>query len=206
MTYNFTNDWFKSSSAFRMWEYVLNEWKPEKIIEIGCFEGNSTSYIIEQNKWSDNSTLWAVDTWEGGMEHADINMSDVETRFDHNIKVALSKSSKRTQVVKCKTFSHRFLSSMIADYENKIDFIYIDGSHTAPDVLTDAVLAFKLCRPGGVIIFDDWHWKPPQKEFENPNNTPKVAIDNFVNIHWNKIKILNTNRMIGVDQLFIKKL
>lgn len=32
--------------------------------------------------------------------------------------------------------------------------VYIDGSHAAKDVIADAVLAWALLRPGGVLIFD----------------------------------------------------
>ena len=32
--------------------------------------------------------------------------------------------------------------------------MYIDGSHAARDVISDAVLAWALLRPGGVLIFD----------------------------------------------------
>ena len=39
--------------------------------------------------------------------------------------------------------------------QGSFDFIYVDASHRAPDVLLDAVLAFQLLRIGGLIIFDD---------------------------------------------------
>ena len=39
-----------------------------------------------------------------------------------------------------------------------IDFIYVDGSHQAHDVLCDAILSFKLLRVGGIVCFDDYLW------------------------------------------------
>ncbi len=42
------------------------------------------------------------------------------------------------------------------------DFIYIDGGHGATDVLEDAVLSFRLAKPGAVIAFDDYLWNDPQ--------------------------------------------
>jgi predicted O-methyltransferase YrrM len=206
MEYKFTNKWFRNSTTFSVWEILLREWKPEHIMEIGCYEGQCTTYMIEQNDWSDDVKLWAVDTWEGSMEHTDVNMSDVEKRFDSNIKLAKTKAKRSTQIIKEKTYSHRLMSAMMDRYEGKFDLIYVDGSHTAPDVLLDATLAFKLIRPGGVIIFDDWHWKPWNDErFDNPNNTPKVAIDTFVNIHWDKLSVINIGNKTALDQLFIKK-
>jgi len=206
MEYEFTNKWFRNSSTFPVWEIILKEWKPERIIEIGCYEGQCTSYMVEKNDWSDDVKLWAVDTWEGSMEHTDINMSEVEKRFDKNIELAKKKASRKTNVTKEKMYSHQFMSAMMNGYEGKIDLIYVDGSHTAPDVLLDATLAFKLIRPGGVIVFDDWHWKPwGDDRFNNPNNTPKVAIDAFININWDKLSIINLGNKTGLDQLFVKK-
>ncbi len=39
------------------------------------------------------------------------------------------------------------------------DFVYVDGSHRASDVLTDAVLAWPLLKAGGLLIFDDDGWE-----------------------------------------------
>jgi hypothetical protein len=38
------------------------------------------------------------------------------------------------------------------------DVIHVDGGHTAPDVLTDAVMAWPLLKPGGIVVFDDFGW------------------------------------------------
>ncbi len=35
-----------------------------------------------------------------------------------------------------------------------LQIIYIDGSHCPPDVLTDAVMAWKLLTDGGIMILD----------------------------------------------------
>ena len=49
------------------------------------------------------------------------------------------------------------LSNLISQgHKESFDFIYIDPSHQAPDILTDAVLAFKLLRLSGVMVFDDY--------------------------------------------------
>lgn len=35
-----------------------------------------------------------------------------------------------------------------------LQVVYIDGSHWAKDVLTDAVMAWRLLKEGGVMILD----------------------------------------------------
>lgn len=41
---------------------------------------------------------------------------------------------------------------------NAFDFYYVDGSHVAPDVMADAVLGWRLLKPGGIMVFDDYEW------------------------------------------------
>ena len=73
---------------------------------------------------------------------------------------------------------------------NYFDVVYIDGSHSASDVLTDAVLAFHLTRVAGVMIFDDYLWYQEGPEQRNPLTAPKIAIDAFLNIFQRKVDIL----------------
>lgn len=205
MTYEFTNNWFRNPGTMEVWSKLLRQWKPEKILEVGCYEGSCTTFLIDNNYYSKNMKIWAVDTWEGSMEHDGIQMNDVEARFDRNVALAKSPEGFHAEVIKMKGYSHRVLSSMIEKYENHMDLIYIDGSHMAADVLMDAVLAFKLTRPGGLIAFDDWHWKPDEPQFKNPTFTPKMAIDSFVSIYWDKISPQGFIGNSGVEQMFIKK-
>ena len=64
--------------------------------------------------------------------------------------------------------------------------IYIDASHYAVDVVTDAVLSFKLLKAGGILIFDDYLWAGD----ENIIYYPKIAIDSFTNIFSKHIKLI----------------
>lgn len=56
------------------------------------------------------------------------------------------------------------------------DLIYIDGSHEAADVLADAVLAWPLLKPGGLLGFDDYGWRV----FPEPERRPAPAVDAFL--------------------------
>ncbi|HEX2816824.1 MAG TPA: class I SAM-dependent methyltransferase, partial [Phenylobacterium sp.] len=82
------------------------------------------------------------------------------------------------------------------------ELIYIDGSHQAPDVLTDAVLAFQLLRVGGILIFDDYLWShegPGQQDFYN---MPKPAVDAFVNIFQRRMTVIGA----PLRQLYVRKI
>jgi predicted O-methyltransferase YrrM len=42
-------------------------------------------------------------------------------------------------------------------YEGRIDLLFIDGNHTYENVKRDTEAGFRMLRPGGVIVWDDYH-------------------------------------------------
>ena len=85
---------------------------------------------------------------------------------------------------------------------DKYDFIYIDGDHHASSVMEDAVLSFGLLKSGGIMIFDDYLWGV---ELANPDkinlNIPKNAIDSFLHLYSNKLKVLHVDNQVVVEKL-----
>jgi predicted O-methyltransferase YrrM len=74
------------------------------------------------------------------------------------------------------------------------DIIYIDGSHTADDVLEDAVLSWRQLKPGGLLIFDDYQadgWN-----HELPRKTPRVAIHAFYLLYGVHFEVLHNGYQI----------
>ena len=63
------------------------------------------------------------------------------------------------------------------NYE-QFDFIYIDGSHTAPDVMTDACMAWGLLKKGGIMLFDDYLWQ----DVPGLLHRPKLGVDFFTTL------------------------
>jgi predicted O-methyltransferase YrrM len=80
-------------------------------------------------------------------------------------------------VIPYKGKSYEMLAHLIAE-GSKFDFIYIDGSHTAPDVMTDACMAWGMLRKGGVILFDDYLWA----DMPGLLHRPKLGIDYFTTL------------------------
>jgi predicted O-methyltransferase YrrM len=155
----------------------------KKFLEIGAFEGRATTWIVE-NMMEDGGKIVCIDTWEGGEEHVNGEMTGAEDRFDYN-REELHKKFPRRHVSKHKGKSH-FSLSLLIGWKN-FDFIYIDGSHIAKDVLTDACMAWPLLRNNGIMVFDDYLWG----DMSRPNHVPKPAIDAFVNIFIEELKIVH---------------
>lgn len=199
----FSNDWF-GLTAKRNWNHLLPQIKPEKILEIGSFEGRSTCFLIEKNTWAKKLEIHCVDTWAGGIEHkGQVDMLSVEGRFDRNTSKLIRESSSEVSLVKHKGYSDIILSRLLADgFSGYFDFVYVDGSHQAPDVLLDAIMAFKLVKIGGLIAFDDYTWAENLSGGRDPLRCPKIAIDAFTNIFFRKIGFLNA----PISQIYLKKM
>ena len=186
--YQFSNDWHKFNQ--QVWGQVIPRLDPAHIVEIGSYEGQSTCDLIRRCSAKHPLRIHCIDTWAGGMEHDRDGMSAVEKRFDSNVALACESAAHPVTLVKHKEASVLALADLIAAKGEPADLIYVDGSHQAPDVLADAVLAFQLLRVGGLMIFDDYLWSIEPKGKQDPLNMPKPAIDAFLNIYQRKMSVL----------------
>jgi len=64
-------------------------------------------------------------------------------------------------------------------------------------VLTDAVLAWDLLKPGGMIIFDDYVWALEKAKTQRP----KVAIDAFMTVYANHIRVRERGYQVIIEKL-----
>ena len=173
--YIFTTDFV--SRRIPIWEQHLIEFKGKEnvsVLEIGSFEGRSTIWFLENILTHPTSSITCVDPF-----------FRAEIRFDHNIKV----SGHANQVKKIKGRSESVLRTL---KESIFDIIYIDGSHRALNVLMDAVSSWLLLKQGGIIIFDDYGWKPERA----PEDRPETAIDIFIKAFHPHIEILHKDYQV----------
>ena len=144
---NFSNKWFLNN--IDLFNFFLPKNKNENFdyLEIGCFEGLSSFYILSEYK---NVNAFLLDIWgtpdkNSELSHIDFNL--IENTFDKNLSEFNFVKMKGDSVISMK----KLLS------QNKsFDFIYIDGSHNGEDILSDAIEAFKILNDDGLIFFDDF--------------------------------------------------
>ena len=151
MQYRFTNNWFEiNRKTFEKYLSPLAG-RPIKAIEVGSYEGQAAVWFLENILIHPKSHIDCIDSFEGNEEHQTrkINMKKVEEHFDHNIKA----TGLKHKVTKHKAKSQEILRTFLL---NSFDFIYIDASHKAKDVLEDGILAFRLLKKDGIISFDDY--------------------------------------------------
>jgi hypothetical protein len=167
----FTCDW--TSSRIPAWIEALEPYRqaPVRALEIGAWEGRSTVFFLN---YLPKSHIVCVDTFGGNIEH---KLDDyfaalvpgLETRFDANV------AAFGNRVEKLKGPSSTVLPELgIAG--RRFDVAYVDGSHFAADVYSDAALTWSLMAPGGIVILDDYEWDIMPDERERP----KLGVDAFL--------------------------
>jgi predicted O-methyltransferase YrrM len=159
---------------------IFDRADPVRILEIGSWEGRSTLFLLT---YFTQGHLTAVDTWTGSEEYeynATRDLRDLEARFDGNLAPCSERLTKR------KGSSLHVLPQLL-DEQHRFDLIYVDGSHFADDVLTDAILAWRLLKQDGVLIFDDFLWPCYRRWRANP----AWPINMFLKYRAGEYKILN---------------
>lgn len=204
--YQFTNTWFRDA-AKSAWDQLIPHVNPTRILEIGSYEGASACYLIDSLSKQKSIEIHCIDSWEGGLENkaggfVESDMPAVERRFLHNTALSVARAANKVELVCHKGYSDNELAKLLAGgKQGYFDFIYVDGSHQAPDVLCDALLSFRLLRTQGVMAFDDYLWSEPLPGGIDPIRCPKPAIDAFTNLYCRKIRILVAPPL----QLYVQK-
>jgi predicted O-methyltransferase YrrM len=187
--YQFTWDTF--SRCERTWPSIfkLVQWDPQRkcrIVEIGSFEGRATVWILENLVCNPESRVCCVDPFIAtGRKEREVALrlgldwEQIFRRFQRNVSL----TGKANQVELLREPSAIALASLLPVAREQMDFIYVDGSHRAPDVLCDLVLSYHLLRDGGLIICDDYIWtlEQPGPDVDVLSN-PKIAVDAFSTI------------------------
>jgi predicted O-methyltransferase YrrM len=190
----FTCDWFTPAGCPTIWPKHLAHLKGKpglNALEIGCFEGRATVWLLENILTGSESTITCIDTFEGGQEHKElgVKMDEVERCFVENTEPFKDK------VLLLKGRSDAWLPML--DYM-LFDFIYIDGSHVAGDVLMDACLSWPILKPGGIMIFDDYEWN---RHPEDPTQNPKMGINAFLALIEEQVVVLHKGYQVIISKM-----
>lgn len=181
MTNNYPN-WFLTDGMSNFIQHLLREYrdKEAKFLQIGAYTGDASMWLYENILTHSNSVLIDIDTWEGSDEpsHKTMDWVDVEKVYDEKTREARAAG----KIIKYKSTSDHFFKHN----NDKFDFIYVDGDHTAYGVIKDAINSYESLNIGGIIAFDDYEWSAGL----GPQNEPKMAIDAFSNIYQDRVRLI----------------
>jgi predicted O-methyltransferase YrrM len=125
-----------------------------KIIEVGSWLGWSARIMAEQLRHEGYGQLIAIDTWLGSPEHYETE--NLEFLFQKFISNTIQ-AGLQNYIIPFRTSSlqaaHFLFSKQI-----QADIIYIDAAHEYEPVKLDIALFWKVLKPGGFMIFDDYDW------------------------------------------------
>lgn len=179
--YQFSKDMF--DDRIPVWSRVLGPFKGRAdlgYLEVGVFEGKSVVWMLENILTDPSSHVTAVDIFPG----------ELKSTFLRNVELA-GRTEAVTAIEGLSSVELRKLP--LQDY----DIIYIDGSHTADDVLADAVLAWGLLKPGGVMIFDDFLWVGRGGGNLLPEELrPALGVSSFIAAYRNEIEVLENGYQV----------
>jgi len=127
----------------------LNQNKYKKILEIGTYDGQFTSFL---SKMFPKSLITTVD-----LPKNDPLLKNFYNRSSpENYKEYIDKQNKNTDfknIIKIKT--NTFFLQEKLNINEKFDLIWVDGGHLYPEIAWDLCTAYNLLNHGGFLLCDD---------------------------------------------------
>lgn len=166
----FTTDWL--STKPKVWFKLLARLRdrPCRILEVGAFEGRSVVVFLE---FLPKAHVTAIDLFP---------FQEIEDRFDRNVagygdRITKLKGNAALILDELANPGSTWSATQAVRAGSELegfDVIYLDAAKTRQDAFAHSVLAWPLLKVGGVIIWDDFLWKPQLADAERP--APGIAL------------------------------
>jgi predicted O-methyltransferase YrrM len=114
--------------------------KPAIGLEIGVYEGRSTEWFCRNVLDHHKSRLICVDLFSNKERYGTYLSNMIELDLLHKLDI------------------RRQPSEQMMLPPNYLDFVYLDGWHSADAVMMDAMLCWRSLKSGGILCFDDYLW------------------------------------------------
>jgi predicted O-methyltransferase YrrM len=124
------------------------------VVEIGSWQGRSTTFLARAVKESDNGKFYAIDHFAGNIGKEDLYAVDGTLE---NLKENFEKNMSRfdlEDVINLFDMVNTKAAEKLQD--STIRFLFIDGDHTKEGVEKDIELFFPRLTKGSIVVFDDY--------------------------------------------------
>jgi predicted O-methyltransferase YrrM len=172
--YHFNEDWFTHNIP--LWAGLLQP-----------YMGMPGIQYLEVGLWEGRSFVWMLDHV---LTDSDSHATGVDIEVLDNLLQNIELSGAADRVTMLEGSSQIVLRTLPPESQ---DLIYIDGSHISADVLEDMVLSWRLLKPGGLMILDDYRWNGSRNAADPPLSDdllPRVAIDAFISANRNVVVVV----------------
>lgn len=157
---NFIPGMIKDVNGERLFLLAISQTLKGDIVEIGSWQGKSTSFLAKSIEINKNGKVYAIDHFKGNSKKTkfDLNykvnkndLSDLKNNFTNNMS-----KLRLNQNIKLLNMKSKDAVNILKTEKVKIRFLFIDGLHTYEGVKTDFELFYPLVLKGGIIVFDDY--------------------------------------------------
>jgi hypothetical protein len=170
--YQFTNNWFGANH--QLFVKHLSKFNDQKVnvLEVGCFEGRSTTWLVDNVLGHPESTLVAIDPFLTDDPTSPVDNTTYD-RFKHNI----SQSSYPDKVSHFQETGEAVYPLLV---KGTYDLSYIDACHLPWNILHDMCNVWNLLKIGGTMVCDDYGSDNRFNTRFSPNESMKYFITNVL--------------------------
>jgi predicted O-methyltransferase YrrM len=166
-----------------LYDRAIREAKDGSVfVEIGCYKGKSTCYMIDAIKRSGKKiSFYVFDNFS--------TLGDVEQEFLDNLggdRLSRIKFLKRDSVVASRRFE-----------DSSVDFVFIDTDHYASQLSKELIAWIPKMKPGGLVSGHDHHHNDLKDAFD-------IVGVGLYNVIYSKVIHLGEGTFRGSSWWFIK--
>lgn len=155
--------WCDVEKGFQIGKLVIDS-KPQRIAEIGVFEGKSTLALAYSCKLVGGGSVYAIDSWkkEDCVDDEVLANQEWWSKLDLDGHYeAFVRHCVRAEVVRHIQFC-RMSSWDASRYLPDMDMVHIDANHAEWPSTSDVVNWLPKLKVGGYMIMDDVNWESTQ--------------------------------------------
>ena len=131
--------------------YLASAFKPSSVLEIGTHVGTSTIHIAPALAESNaNARLVTVDV-------RDVNDTRAKPWLNYGVKHSPAEMLNKAGLGGFVEFVRSGSIEFLTGCKQKFDFVFLDGSHSAPVVYKEIALALSVLNKNGLILLHDYY-------------------------------------------------